>query len=110
MNDDALRVMLAELCGWQRYHEKGDTTTFWEGYNPQGKFCLFGDVPNYPRSLDACHEAEKMLTDEQANSYMNAIHDPIDPMGDAGWKTDFLYLTATARQRTLALILTLQKQ
>ena len=60
MSPEAQRIAIAEACGYTRYHEKGGNAS--EFFSPSGKFCLLEDLPDYLGSLDAMHEAEKVLS------------------------------------------------
>lgn len=58
-------------------------------------------LPNYPKDLNACHEVDTQLTLDQSTQYVNLLW----PQGYA----PFQAVTASPRQRTIALILILQK-
>ena len=68
MNKDAQRIAIAEACGWT-LHEYGDGGFSIGWLAPGGVFrkswwrTYFNDdeLPDYTRSLDAMHEAEKVL-------------------------------------------------
>jgi hypothetical protein len=71
-----LNVLVAEACGWKvvllqgvwpnRYHV---TAPSGEKYN----YVTADFLPNYVGSLDAMHEAENLLTDEQWIHYMGQL-------------------------------------
>lgn len=72
-------------------------------------------VPDYPVDLNAMHEAEKTLTEQQRADYADELFHLTDPVyqigvtddGDPDLATDMCkWLTATARQRCMAFILT----
>lgn len=59
------RELIANACGW-KLHYSGDGFAYHSEYCPDGKYVR---VPDYFGSLDAIHEAEKVLNDEQLNRY-----------------------------------------
>lgn len=108
--------MLAELVGWTLTEEKffkvirapGETTTgFCCGKHLTDAECwLFEDrLPRYTQSLDECARVEAGLTDEQWVVYTErhllsqALKMP---------RKSHCLVSASARQRTIALISTLQ--
>lgn len=54
---------IAWICGWKGH---GDFNLMGNWTPPKG---FYGVPPNYPESLDAMHEAEKVLTEEQQIIY-----------------------------------------
>lgn len=131
MTDDQLRIKLAELLGWKIGRRKFKmahgwrTGVRWE--HPTNHFVaamgLYGNgystkpmiyaLPNYPGCLNACHEAEK---DAELNFqiYLRRLWDLVNPCYAAEPACTIVnylmraFVCATARQRTIALILTLQ--
>lgn len=119
MPDDELRVMLAEILGarWYAIHAGSSMLSFKELDAKHGwklgkaeSQSINGDVPNYPADLNACHEVVMSLPvrDDRLNAP--------DRLGYRVWLRSVCnhphhthYVDATARQRTIALILTLQK-
>lgn len=108
--DEELNVMLAELAGWTNITK-----------NHRG---LIGTVPpergfhfeklKFCSSLDEVAKAEAGLTDEHQVSYAKTLWDSVGPTSDfkgskGFWHVGFKHATAAARQRTIALIETLQK-
>lgn len=103
MTHDEMRIAVAEAHGYKQYHEKGGTDrgiTDWEGYDPTGKFVIFEDLPDYPNDLNAMHEAEKVLTNDQREDYMNWLG-----TCDTEWNS----IHATAAQRREAFLRTIGK-
>ncbi len=96
---DEIRVQVAEILGWTKI------APFWNDLadHPNDYFSelrgialgqKFTDpVPDYPGSLDACHEMEKTLTLDQSTAYVNLLW----PQGYA----TFQAIHATALQRAL---------
>jgi hypothetical protein len=78
MTPEAQRIAIAEACGWQGPHHPENVAgmagwwsqergVWW--VNPQGERVMIGSVPDYLDDLNAMHEAEKVLTDEQKHEY-----------------------------------------
>ena len=112
MTENEINVAIAEACGWTNVHHPKKSP---EGYL-LGTFpgvdgtethhkCV---VPNYTHDLDAMHEAEKGLNEEQRYKYTHALlsqpginYGGVEPI-------DFCFpvLHATARQRAEAFLRT----
>ena len=58
MTPEKQRVVIAEACGWQRCYVNSDE---FYGLNPNRIYTI---MPNYPFSLNAMHDAEKVLWDK----------------------------------------------
>lgn len=77
MTDQEINETIAIACGWKDIGYRGieglPLKTYFAGHPPEGSEAqLMGDfwiVPNYCEDLNAMHEAEKILTDEQQNYY-----------------------------------------
>lgn len=88
-------------------------------YNPRG--CddpvrlIPAPTPNYCQDLNACHEAEKRMRDNQFNfvAYARVLWEVVFPevsyTGELGY-LGFTYVTATARQRAEALVRVIEQQ
>ena len=108
--DDELRVMLAELEGWQRLATpepllwKRDGITHVVGHadwrGPDTRLKQTEDIPNFCGDLNACHEVEMRLKNDC--DYVAHLREVV-----GNEAIDMIF--AAARQRTIALILTLQK-
>ena len=61
MSPEAQRIAIAEACGWTRYNGKEK----FQFYSPRGMYARMENLPDYLVDLNAMHEAEKVLTDEQ---------------------------------------------
>jgi len=118
MSDEELRRTVAELCGWK--HEPKMLRPW---VNPAmiahaktlpQKGAHVGsrvNLPDYVGSLDAMHEAEKMLSDEQHDRFKDALLAGIDPK--AHLSDAFIYryfVSATAKQRAIAFVKTMRPQ
>lgn len=106
--DSQLRVLLAEALGWTDFADHFDDGTK-TGIPPGMNRGYTQEPPNYPGSLDACHVVEMGLTPELVHHYNKVLkfmfesvpwHDD-SAAKNYGWH-------ASARQRTIALIATLQ--
>lgn len=81
MNPTKQQITIAEACGWQIIHDSKRPVGGEAHHIPPGKtigwFMSFGEpsieLPDYLNSLDAMHEAEKVLTDEQWDLYCNYL-------------------------------------
>jgi hypothetical protein len=87
MKADKQRIAIAEACRWTR--EYADVPT-WDasldsykgGYTPvrtllfrrREKCVMAGNLPDYLTDLNAMHEAEKMLTREQMDTYAQWVY------------------------------------
>jgi hypothetical protein len=99
MTDDQINAAIAEACGW-KHHADGR-----HYYN--GKHLLWRtgkDLPNYCTDLNAMHEAEKVMTDEQCVFVRMHLRERLEnnPASRYVWN-------ATARQRAEAFLRTLGK-
>lgn len=110
MTDEQMRVAVAEWCGRPGPYE---TEMRWhEPHNDCAQeiavlLDAFGcEIPDYPNDLNAVHEVEKGLTDEQRRRYSWHLCDTIGPRGYDEWSGlyDFALAHATARQRCVALL------
>lgn len=105
LTNDELRVLLAELDGWEKWNGNNQNTE--KGY------LFVSDTPNYPEDLNACHAVVTALNDEQRHAYAVILSGmlwlPENTRGWNDWRDTLVVSEATARQRTTALILTLQK-
>jgi len=103
--DEELRVMLSNILNWELF--KGVQPFMW---GSEYKFMSH----DYPQDLNACAAVEKTL--EYAEEWHGEEHHANACEAYMGWvqqvsgKDDWDFLTAVARFRTIALILTLQPQ
>jgi hypothetical protein len=120
LTDDELRVRIAEACGWAQ-HMVGDFSYIgW--LPPSGEYrkslwrtyYLEKELPNYPGDLQAMHEAEKTLNATQLHAFNHALDRVIAKDDkDEHWSptrtADSYKWHATARQRALAFVATIEK-
>jgi len=60
------RTEIAEACGW--------TCKMSNWYSPEGRIGVAGCPPDYLNDLNAMHEAEKALSDDQRERYVENLH------------------------------------
>lgn len=69
MTNDQIRQRIAEICGWMdiKFEQpRGEDEEKWCGvFTSQGIRLSHGELPNYPESLDACHEMEETLESDK---------------------------------------------
>lgn len=112
MNDEQMRIKIAEACGWRREDlpHLGELP-YW--YDQKGHYVGGGSwfpIPDYLNSLDAMHEAIRVLDYEQAEEFEDYLCDICKRANDeaenpAPWR--FAVVNATARQRAEAFVKTL---
>ena len=96
MTPEAQRVAIAEACGWKR----DDVCDCWRKPS-EGKFAVafrngshqHRQLPDHRSDLNAMHEAEKVLTEEQRDEYAAML---IITAG-TGHVFDIAHLTAAQR-------------
>jgi hypothetical protein len=96
MTNEQINVAIAEACGWKAVWVRGDSG-FYKGFDNGAE--LRPDLPDYCNDLNAMHEAEWSLTDDQLWRMARNIE-----RNDEQW-----YFRATARQRAEAFLRTLGK-
>lgn len=69
LTEEEKRIAIAKSCGWE--WKRSDQTIVCEWHNPFGD--VGGFIPNYFHNLNAMHEAEKVLTDEEYVDYANTL-------------------------------------
>lgn len=101
MTDEQINAAITEACGWTDID--GLSAKGLMGKPPE-KLCSFGYLPNYCNDLNAMHEAEKVLTDEQCVFIRLHLRERLEnhPASRYVWN-------ATARQRAEAFLRTLGK-
>lgn len=117
MTPKAQRIAIAEACGWtweSRKHpapcwHKGDFFTgaaLFAESRCREDYC--DDLPDYLNDLNAMHEAEKMLTEEQRELFRSILVDVVRGTVDRlriTWQAALCH--ATAAQRAEAFLRTL---
>lgn len=100
------RIAIAEACGWQKPgtwgHSLPESKTLWG--------CEYGGIaenpPDYLDDLNAMHQAERILTDEQRKIYTAYLH---PKQLHHYLEADFLVAHSTAAQRAEAFLKTIGK-
>ena len=108
MKPEAQQLAIAEACGWKKYDNPHEND--WHRYSaPIGTSPFLGRhaLPDYFNDLNAMHEAEKMLTEEQRIAYSDCTYDiALKAQKETGkWR----WISLTAAQRAEAFLRTLGK-
>ena len=112
MNPEQQRVAIAEACGWS--HKTLDNETYW-WHDENNKSLPPSDdgmraCPNYLNDLNAMHDAEKVLTNEQDLEYSCALEQVVEGRFVTNNSEDMRRLrSATASQRAEAFLRTIGK-
>lgn len=108
LSDEELRVRCAELCGYLQWQNKDGTVGGWKTEDDDD--LLDWSPPNYPADLNAMHEAENTMTEEELYSYDDfLLEQNMKSNKRDGNASDWLW-HATARQRCIAFIATMQSK
>lgn len=100
MTPEAQRIAIAEACGYAPYQGAWAT--------PDDRdIADLADLPDYLNDLNAMHEAEKVLTEDDQKEYVRLLHPP--KTFNANWRDDFVVMRSTAAQRAEAFLRTLGK-
>lgn len=111
MTQEEQRIAIAELRGWRRL-KSSPVLRYWshpdddpEG-NEENEVFTLEMLPDYPNDLNACHEMENHLTEQQKIGY---YHNLSLWREDTGEPTENLYevVHATAAQRCEAFLKTI---
>jgi len=109
MNDEQLRIAVAEALGWtyaKPAYSRVLNVHAVVGLDPDGERRT---TPNWPADLNACHQFEKTLSRDQQQEYVRQLiklfKEPL-PLMDF----NFAMLNATARQRCEALLAVLKPE
>jgi hypothetical protein len=110
MNDDQIRIAIAEWCGWH-FTENGDPYKLNSTNRPVYFTKGMEAVPDYPNDLNAVHEAEGRLTDfTEMQTYLRKLKNIVAQSHE--WEDlmcCWCITHATARQRCEALLKTIGK-
>ena len=101
MTPEAQRIAIAEACGWTDVHLQDDGHLYGK---PPKEHYYSPNVPSYLSDLNAMHEAEKVLTDDQLWMYRRKLSCLFADHTDDGY---LKAIFATAAQRAEAFGLTL---
>lgn len=100
MSDEEKRIKIAEACGW---HPSKIVPGWWAHQS----HLTAEKLPDYFGSLDAMHEAEKILTRGQHCKYSETLMDVVNRSLPEDDFSVFHPLHATASQRAEAFLRTL---
>ena len=111
MTDEQINAEIAEACGWKLKGspEHQNATDGWQfghtfAIKPSGEVASHNSIPNYCGDLNAMHEAEKVLTDEQCVFVRMHLRERLESHAASRY-----IWHATARQRAEAFLRTLGK-
>jgi hypothetical protein len=100
MSDEQINIAIAEVLGYEFQgscpHSPNESVK-----PPKGPLIRFDKLPDYCNDINAMHEAEKVLTKEQEDSYVTILCLEVQP--------EPLLHHATARQRAEAFLKTIGK-
>ena len=100
MTDEQINIRIAEACGWFFMYDS------W--HYPNGAEAI--TIPDYLNDLNAMHEAEKILKDDQNLDYSEHLENTtVISMGTNYHCYLQRLISATARQRAEAFLRTLGK-
>jgi len=107
MTNEQKRIVIAEACGWHNIRVNPTSATRFAGNKEANPLdgALFA-IPDYFNDLNAMHEAEKALTDEQRTEYDRKLGFTRTPHG---WLGPNSAVSATAAQRAEAFVRTIGK-
>lgn len=108
---NALRVRVAELCGWTHLSDIIDIIPTRRHWWPPGKQNSLDSrdltyLPDYPNDLNACAEFEETLTPNQLWYYDHRLSEIVEkerPCSTFNQRQDYLW-HATAKQRCRAFV------
>ena len=106
MTPEQQRIAIAEACGWTGFNPDNIPDCLqYTAKAPSGKWGL---IPDYLNDLNAMHEAENVLTDEQDSEYSESLELVVGARWGANNACDMKRLrSATAAQRAEAFLRTI---
>ena len=110
MNPENQRIAIAEACGWTEIEPCTCCDGVSRGYTPTPG-AHKKHLPDYLNDLNAMHEAEKVLTQDQMIDYSRHVGKSVTshlPASRAAWM-DFQLINVTASQRAEAFLRTIGK-
>ena len=102
MTPEAQRIAIAEACGWTHVKLDGPHSTVIFGLQPKSN--IRWGIPDYLNSLDAMHEAEKVLPKNRLEIYASWLRGGKTPGGSPA---ELYHWHTTATQRAEAFLRTL---
>ena len=105
MTREQQRIAIAEACGWKCTAAFKEAIACW--VRPNGMDHETESIPDYLHDLNAMHEAEKVLTEDQQEQYLNNLYEVcnLHSMINDAWNLN----CATASQRAEAFLRTIGK-
>lgn len=115
MNPEQQRIAIAEACGWKL--KSNGLSPMWSWQNESlihrikwvahKVMASHGVLPDYLNDLNAMHDAEKVLTEDQQEQYLNNLYEVcnLHSMINDAWNLN----CATAAQRAEAFLRTIGK-
>ena len=108
MKPEQQLITIAEACGWRCTAAFKEAVAYW--VRPNGMDHETEFIPDYLNDLNAMHEAEKGLTDEQDLEYSEALEQVVEGRFVTNNAEDMRRLrSATASQRAEAFLRTIGK-
>jgi len=110
--DEELNKVIAEYCGWmfvpsQDVYIAGMDQALPEHWEDPDE-AAHENCPNYCRDLNACHEAEGKLDEEQFDLFRAILWQSVIATTISAWFR--AHLSSTARQRAEALVKVIEQQ
>jgi hypothetical protein len=103
MNPEAQRIAIAEACGWNELTLLNGCQIGWP---PTGRRGYREHLPDYLNDLNAMHEAENFLTEEERDWYIQALLQNVseETCDLSPNKAEWFITHATAAQRAEAFL------
>lgn len=111
MNAEKQRIAIAEACGWLECRPATCRAGAFTGIPPASvePSRIRTWIPDYLTDLNAMHEAEMVLTDEQQSDYGERLASLVPYNGRSVHRDIFRMAHATAAQRAEAFLRTIGK-
>ena len=119
MNKDKQRIAIAGAMGatWQRLPGLATQVLSFNMHRTFGPMrwdlpngdILAPDIGDYPADLNAMHEAEGVLTNDEKKRYVHEVQFVVNGVAGYDSEDDFYFIYATAEQRAKAFLRTIGK-
>jgi hypothetical protein len=119
MTNEEINQVIAEFRGWVEYHPTPESISkgypsysYWTPPRDSKQFAEnWGKLeldypPDYCNNLNAMHEAEELLSNEQLQTYFDVLRPVVESTAKPGRGYVF---TAKASQRAKAFVITIEK-
>lgn len=98
MSPEAQRIAIAEACEFINVRMWSESCIASMGINAKGEYWGSLGVPDYLYDLNVMHEAEKVLTNQQKEKYLDILSDFTEGRRDTSYVWhDTVFATATQR-------------